>query len=229
MNARMRSGSSNGGVAIMYLKRTSTVPVVYTASRPLVSPARPRIAELEQEILVAEAAEPVTIIIDLRNMRFSFPPFRRGASRGIRKQASMDSEAQEQSDSQERQRMNLNEVSTAMVRRYKDQFGRGPTKARTGYAGPDTLVSTLEDSLTPAERNMAKAGEHQRLRELRLYFQHASEKEFIGAVEQITGRKVRAFTSAIDTHVDVSTEAFYFEPVGSRLGHGPERDEELSP
>jgi len=68
-----------------------------------------------------------------------------------------------------------------------------------------------------------------RLRELRLYFQHASEKEFIGAVEQITGRKVRAFTSAIDTHVDVSTEAFYFEPVGSPLGHGPERDEELSP
>jgi hypothetical protein len=37
-----------------------------------------------------------------------------------------------------------------MVRLYKELFGRGPTKTRTSYAGPDTL----EDSLTAAERNM---------------------------------------------------------------------------
>lgn len=104
------------------------------------------------------------------------------------------------------------ELSNAMVRIYKEQFGRGPTRARTNYAGPDTIVATLEDSLTPAERKMARAGEHQRLREVRLYFQHANESEFRGAVEAITGRKVRAFVSGTDVDQDVSSEIFYLEP-----------------
>jgi uncharacterized protein YbcI len=103
-------------------------------------------------------------------------------------------------------------VSNAMVRIYKDQFGRGPTKARTSFAGPDVLVATLENSLTPAERNLAAMGEHQRLRDVRLFFQHASEHKFREAVEQITGRKVRAFVSGMDTSQDVATEVFYFEP-----------------
>jgi uncharacterized protein YbcI len=34
-------------------------------------------------------------------------------------------------------------------------------------------------------------------------------------VEQITGRKVRAFVSGVDTRQDVSSEVFYFEPVAS--------------
>jgi uncharacterized protein YbcI len=41
-----------------------------------------------------------------------------------------------------------------MVRLYKEQFGRGPTKARTELAGYDTVISTLEGSLTPAERRL---------------------------------------------------------------------------
>ncbi len=59
-------------------------------------------------------------------------------------------------------------VSNAMVRLYKEQFGRGPTKARTNFAGPDTIVCTLEDSMTPAERNMVALGDHQRLRDGRV-------------------------------------------------------------
>jgi uncharacterized protein YbcI len=104
------------------------------------------------------------------------------------------------------------EISNAMVRIYKEQFGRGPTKARTHYAGPDTVISTLEDSLTPAERRMAEMGEHQRLRDTRMFFQYASVDDFVGAVETITGRKVRAFISGIDTEQDVSSEVFYLEP-----------------
>ena len=103
-------------------------------------------------------------------------------------------------------------VSNAIVRLYKEQFGRGPTKARTHFAGPDTLVCTLEDSLTPAERSMVALGEHQRLRDVRMFFQHATEAEFRTTVEQITGRKVRAFVSGIDTEHDVSSEVFYLEP-----------------
>lgn len=104
------------------------------------------------------------------------------------------------------------EISRAMVSLYKDQFGRGPTKARTDFAGPDAIVCTLENSLTQAELALAKMGEHQRLRDTRLYFQHASEEEFRGVVERILGRKVRAFVSGIDTVEDVSSEMFYLEP-----------------
>jgi uncharacterized protein YbcI len=113
----------------------------------------------------------------------------------------------------DRQGLELQEVTNAMVRIYKEQFGRGPTKARTNYAGPDTLVSTLENSLTTAESSMLSLDEHQRVREIRLFFQHASERDFVDAVQQITGRKVRAFVSGTDTHRDISSEVFYLEPV----------------
>lgn len=109
--------------------------------------------------------------------------------------------------------LELQELTNAMVRIYKELFGRGPTKARCNYAGPDTLIATLEDSLTPTERNMIALGEHQRVRETRTLLQQASERYFAETVERITGRRVRAFVSGTDTHRDVSSEVFYLEPV----------------
>jgi uncharacterized protein YbcI len=106
----------------------------------------------------------------------------------------------------------LMQVSNEMVRLYKTQFGRGPTKARTNWAGPDTLISTLENSLTPAERNMVAMGEHQRLRDTRTFIQYAIEERFCEIVERLTGREVRAFVSGIDTAKDVSSEVFYLKP-----------------
>jgi uncharacterized protein YbcI len=113
----------------------------------------------------------------------------------------------------DRQGLELQEITNAMVRLYKELFGRGPTKARTNYAGPDTLVATIENSLTAAERKMLELDEDQRVREIRMFFQHASRVEFTGTVEEITGRKVWAFVSGMDTHRDVSSEVFYLEPV----------------
>ena len=104
------------------------------------------------------------------------------------------------------------QISNEMVRLYKELFGRGPTQARTAWAGPDTIVATLEHSMTPAERTMADLGEHQRLRDVRLFFQHAREDDFRRVVERLTGRRVRAFVSGMDTHQDVSVEVFYLEP-----------------
>lgn len=114
----------------------------------------------------------------------------------------------------ERTGLMMVELSNAMVRLYKELFGRGPTRARTDFAGPDLIVSTLECSLTRIERHMADAGEHERLRDLRMHFQYLHEDEFVTAVEQITGRNVRAFVSGMDTKKDVATELFYLEPRG---------------
>lgn len=110
----------------------------------------------------------------------------------------------------------LADISNEMVRLYKDQFGRGPTKVRTRWAGPDTLVCILEDTLAPAEKNLVKLGEHQRLRDMRTFFQYASVEEFCEPVERLTGRKVRAFISGIDTEADgLATELFVLHPEGS--------------
>jgi uncharacterized protein YbcI len=112
----------------------------------------------------------------------------------------------------ERRGMQTAELSNAMVAIYKEQFGRGPTKAHTVYATKDLLVCTLENSLTPAEEKMLALDEHQRVREIRMFFQHAAEKEFVETVERISGRRVRGFVSGMDTHQDISTEVFYLEP-----------------
>jgi uncharacterized protein YbcI len=105
----------------------------------------------------------------------------------------------------------LAEISREMVRLYKEQFGRGPTRARSDFAGPDVVICTLEDTLTPAEKRMAQLGEHQRLRDLRLYFQHATEQEFCAIIERVLDRKVRAFISGMDTKKDVAAEIFYLK------------------
>jgi uncharacterized protein YbcI len=103
------------------------------------------------------------------------------------------------------------EISREMVRLYKEQFGRGPTKARTEFAGPNIVIVTLENSLTPAERRLVEMDEHQRLRDTRMYFQHATEAEFRETIERLLGRRVRAFISGIDTRADVSSEVFHLE------------------
>jgi uncharacterized protein YbcI len=99
-----------------------------------------------------------------------------------------------------------------MVRLHKEQFGRGPTMARSQFAGPDMLMCVLEDALLPAERKMAAMGEHQRVRESRGAFQAATYDDFVLAVEEIVDRKVRAFGSAIDVEQNVIFETFVFEP-----------------
>jgi len=114
----------------------------------------------------------------------------------------------------EHDRSMLSEMSTEMVALYKTQLGRGPTKVRTDWAGPDALLVTLEDSFTPAERRLVEMGEHARLRDTRTFFQYATIAAFVEVAERLTERRVRAFVSGIDTVADLSSELFYFEPEG---------------
>jgi uncharacterized protein YbcI len=117
----------------------------------------------------------------------------------------------------------LASISAEMVRLYKEQFGRGPTKARTTWSGRDTIVVILEDTLTPAERNLIQLGEYQRLRETRMLFQYARVEQFCLPVERLTGRKVRSFISGIDAVADgMSLEVFVLHPDGFA---GPSRIE----
>jgi uncharacterized protein YbcI len=114
-------------------------------------------------------------------------------------------------------------IGNEMVRLYKQQFGRGPTKVRAMWSNPDVLTVLLENTLTPAERNLARLGGHERLRETRLYFQYASVREFCEPVERLTGRRVRSFVSGTDSEVDgLSIETFVLWPEGAE-DQGPSR------
>ncbi len=108
----------------------------------------------------------------------------------------------------------LPRVTSAMVRIYKEQFGRGPENARTYFAGPDVLICILADTLTPVERRMREMGEQQRLRDIRMMFQYAAEDKFRAAVEQATERRVVSFMSAVDVDTDLASEIFVLEPRG---------------
>jgi uncharacterized protein YbcI len=112
-------------------------------------------------------------------------------------------------------------ISNAMVALHKEQFGRGPISARSHFAGSNALVCVLEDALLPAERKLVEMGDHQRVRETRLAFQVATREEFVGAVERVVGRKVRAFASATDVVQNVVFENFVFESDVTGDGNAP--------
>jgi uncharacterized protein YbcI len=117
-------------------------------------------------------------------------------------------------------------ISDEMVGLYKDQFGRGPTRVRTQWCSDDILITVLEETLTPAERNLARMGEHQRLRDTRMFFQYATVREFCEPVERLTGRSVRSFVSGVDTEVDgLSIETFILHPEGSEAPSRAEKAE----
>src|SRR4051794_29066442 len=104
----------------------------------------------------------------------------------------------------------LSELSNAMVRLYKDRFGRGPTRARSSWVGDHAVICILEDTLTSAERTLQELGEYERLRDLRMVFQYSLEAEFKTMAERIFERPVQAFVSGLDAATGTATEVFLF-------------------
>lgn len=114
-------------------------------------------------------------------------------------------------------------VSNAVVRFYKETFGRGPTKARTHYAGPDILICTLRNCLTAPDRNLVRAGEEHRVVELRRALRDANGTRLDKEIEQITGRSVWSSVSGLDVKRELSTEVFYLASESDGDGRAPVR------
>ena len=105
-------------------------------------------------------------------------------------------------------------ISNAVVGLLHDYTGRGPTHARTTI-GPDTIVVTLRDSLTKAERTLAQRGQAIEVLAMRRAFQNTMREDMIAAVEQLTGRAVEAFLSDNLHDPDVAVEIFLMHPSAS--------------
>ena len=102
-------------------------------------------------------------------------------------------------------------ISNAVVGLLHDYTGRGPTHARTTVSG-DTVVVTLRNSLTKAERTLAEHGQAVEVLAMRRAFQNTMRDDLIAAVERLTGRTVEAFLSDNLHEPDVAVEIFLLRP-----------------
>lgn len=114
----------------------------------------------------------------------------------------------------------LVDIANAIVRVYKDAFGRGPTKARARFAGPDIVVVVLEDIMTVVERTLIERGEVARVHDQRLFLQRALEDRKRSEVERLLERRTVASICGVDPGRDVAAEVFTLEPSGE-LGRAP--------
>ena len=102
-------------------------------------------------------------------------------------------------------------LSNAVVRLYKDHYGKGPTRARAYYQG-DVITCVLRDCFTRAEHTLIESGHDEAVIEGRYRLQTALRRKFVEAVEEITGRRVIGFMSGTQLDPDMTSEVFVLEP-----------------
>jgi uncharacterized protein YbcI len=109
-----------------------------------------------------------------------------------------------------RNRRSAQAISNAITKLQREHYGRGPDSVRT-VVGYDHIICFLENTFMPVERTLIDAGENDAVRQTRLAFQRAMEDRFKSTIEELTGRKVRAFLSQVSLNPDISVEVFVLE------------------
>jgi uncharacterized protein YbcI len=105
----------------------------------------------------------------------------------------------------------LAEITNGIVRLFSNYYGRGPTRAKSYLLDDTYVVTVLRDTLTTVERTLAETGHGDQVRSVRLTFQEAMAKEFIGVVEAALGRRVAAYHSQLLIDADLGFELFVLE------------------
>ena len=107
----------------------------------------------------------------------------------------------------ERKRSDSEQISSGIVKVYKDFVGRGPTNAKS-YITNDVVTAILSDTLTKAERSLVGSGNGEEVRFIRRKFQETMRKDLVAIVETQLQRKVIAFMSDHSLEPDMATEVF---------------------
>lgn len=105
----------------------------------------------------------------------------------------------------------LADISQAVVRLYKECYGKGPTKAKT-YISDDLVVCVLEDGFLKGERTLRDAGHAAAVSDQREALQVVMRQRFIDTIEELTGREVKSCISGIDLHTETSADVFVLTP-----------------
>jgi uncharacterized protein YbcI len=103
------------------------------------------------------------------------------------------------------------DLTRAMVRIFKDHFGRGPSIAKI-YFNDDLVLCMLQDTMTRAERTLIEDGKADQVRELRDSFRTLFRQQAIPVVEALVGRRVIAFLGDHAVDPDCAIECFVLEP-----------------
>jgi uncharacterized protein YbcI len=82
-----------------------------------------------------------------------------------------------------------NDLSTALVKLYREIFGRGPAKTTT-YAFDAGYVTFLRDLLAPHERALVLGGRPELVCQARVAIREAERERLIAEVQRLTGRPV---------------------------------------
>jgi uncharacterized protein YbcI len=102
-------------------------------------------------------------------------------------------------------------ISNALVQLHRQQYGKGPTKAKT-YLLDDLVVCVLEGGALRIEEALRDRGEEETVHHVRRTFQSAFNEDFRAIVERETGRRVRTFMSQFDSDDDIGVEIFFLSP-----------------
>ena len=102
-------------------------------------------------------------------------------------------------------------LSNAIVRLYKEHYGKGPTRARAYHHG-EVITCVLRDCFTRAERTLIETGHDDAVMDVRHRLQTSLRRSFVAAVEEITGRSVIGYMAGTQVDPDMSSVVFVLEP-----------------
>ena len=105
-------------------------------------------------------------------------------------------------------------LANAMVGLKKQYYGRGPTAAKA-WILDDYVFVALEGGLTRNEETLLADGKEDVVRTYRLSFQETVGDKTMGAVEELTGRKVVSYHSQMVFDPPRAFEIFVLEPASS--------------
>ena len=111
-----------------------------------------------------------------------------------------------------------NDLSTALVKLYRELFGRGPVTTTT-YAFDAGYITFLRDVLVPHERILVLGGRTDLVCEARAAIREAERERLIGEVQRVTGRPVLHDSFQFQPERNLAIELFW-TPTGSEEGPG---------
>ena len=104
----------------------------------------------------------------------------------------------------------LEAVNDAMVALHERHHGRTPATSRTQMT-ENMLVCRLGGVYTEVEKTLIELEQTTTVQETRSVFQHAVQRRFITAVEDLTHRRVRRFVPAHHVGPDLELDLFFLE------------------
>jgi hypothetical protein len=107
-------------------------------------------------------------------------------------------------------------MSRGLVQLFRHRAGRGPTKARSYWAGDDALLVLFGGGYTKAEKTLWSLGRPDTALAYRQAVLGTLEGDMRGVVETSVGRTVTAVLAAVHHEPDVMAAVFLLEPLGGR-------------